>query len=350
MIKNNIKRSGFSLVELLVVISIIAVLISLLLPAVQSAREAARRAQCTNNLKQIGLAIHNYENAVGAFPPSGEGTVYTVTPAASAFTGISAQGRILQFLEGGNVYNQFNFSFMYNDLSGVNITAASVAINTFVCPTANQEGTANGRETVRDPGDPNWKGYAITSYGATCYTDISPTLSTTGLGASPAVPYRDKATRVDGVLSLNQTPISRISDGTSNSVMMTEDPRGPFFVSPYTEGQAQTDTYVGRQLPTGRRRYWRIFEADNAFGVSGGINNKWRPERSTVAYDDGTTAPAAAGTNGGRNDEIASDHAGGANALFADGSVKFLKETINLQTLRSLISIQGGEVISADTY
>lgn len=347
---NRQAKRGFTLIELLVVIAIIAVLISLLLPAVQSAREAARRSQCINNLKQIGLAYHNYESSNGCFPPSGEGTVYTVTPAATSFVGHSSQARVLNFLEGGNVYNAFNWSFMYNDLSGVNVTAASIPLNVFICPTANVDGVANGRETVKDPGDNNWRGYAATSYGGTAYTDISPNLSTTGNGATPATPYRDKATRVDGVLSLNQTPIGKITDGTSNSIMVAEDPRGPNFVSPYNEGQAQLDLPAGASLPTGRRRYWRLFEGDNAFGVSGTPNNKWRPEQSTQPYDNGTVVPAAAGTNGGKNDEIASTHPGGANVLFADGSVKFIKDSISATTLRSLISIQGGEVISADAY
>ena len=343
-------RRGFTLIELLVVIAIIAVLISLLLPAVQSAREAARRTQCINNLKQLGLAYHNYESSNNCFPPSGEGTVYNVSPAATNFIGHSSLARILNFLEGGNVYNAFNWNLMYNDLSGVNVTAASVPINAFVCPSANVEGISSGRETIIDPSDANWKGYATTSYGATCYTDISPALTTGNTGASPAVPYRDKMSRVDGVISLNQTPIGKISDGTSNTIMMAEDPRGPMFVSPYTEGQSQLDLPVGSQLPAGRRRYWRIFEGDNAYGVSGGPNNSWRPQNSTKAYDDGTVMPTAAGTNGGANDEIASQHPGGANVLFADGSVKFLKNSVDLKTLRALISVQGGEVISGDAY
>lgn len=239
---------------------------------------------------------------------------------------------------------------MYNDLSGVNVTASSIPLNAFVCPSSVPNGVSNGREGIKDPGDRNWIGYSVTSYGGTAYTDIDPNMATGGNGAMPATPYRNKLTRVDGAMSQNHTPIGKFVDGTSNTIMVAEDPRGPNFISPYTEGQAQLDLPVGSTLPTGNRRFWRLFEADNAFGVSGGPNNKWRPEQSTTPYDTGAVVPAAAGTNGGANDEIASAHPGGANVLMGDGSVRFLKDSVNLKTLRGLVSINGGEVISADSY
>ncbi len=138
-------------------IAIIAVLIALLLPAVQSAREAARRAQCTNNLKQIGLALHNYESSNGAFPPGGESTNFnTGGLAASQFVdgGWSTLARILPYMEGGTSFNALNFNLAeYNDAWGSNYTGASQVVAVFLCPssTRSPDGGRDGGATPTDP-------------------------------------------------------------------------------------------------------------------------------------------------------------------------------------------------------
>ena len=185
---------AFTLIELLVVIAIIAILIALLLPAVQAAREAARRIQCTNNMKQLGLALHNYESSNGAFPPGGESTNFNITPAVSQFVdgGWSTLARILPYMEGGNSFNALNFNLAeYNDAWGANYTGASQVVAVFLCPSATRS-PDGGRDGV-DPNDPFSSqngGYGYNDYGPTVYTDISPTL-TPGLGAKPWIPYRD---------------------------------------------------------------------------------------------------------------------------------------------------------------
>ena len=350
---------GFTLIELLVVIAIIAVLIALLLPAVQSAREAARRAQCTNNLKQLGLAMHNYESTNTSFPPAGESTNINVTPAATQFVdgGWSAPARLLSFLEGGNVYNSLNFHVDYNEATGMNFTGASTAVNSFLCPSAVRE-PSGGRDGA-DPNDPysvarGAGGYGVSDYGATCYTDIDPSGRTGQTGSTLAVPFRNKLARVNGLLKQGMTRISEVVDGTSNTIAFAEDAgRDARFISPYTE--AYYDGVAARpvlgQGPAGGaarpRRYWRWAEPDQAFGVSGAPNNKFRPMRENSPYQ---ATGITAGNNAGANDEIFSYHPGGANVLMGDGSVRYLKDTVNPVTLRALISLNGGEVISADSF
>jgi prepilin-type N-terminal cleavage/methylation domain-containing protein/prepilin-type processing-associated H-X9-DG protein len=370
-------RPAFTLIELLVVIAIIAVLIALLLPAVQSAREAARRAQCTNNLKQIGLALHNYESANGCFPPSGESTNYNPLSgyATSQFVdgGWDALARILPFMEGNTSFSALNFNVDYNEATGMNFTGASTVISVYLCPSSGSRQPLGGN----DGSDPNdaitqppplgfGKGYGYDDYGPTCYTDIDPYgLMNNEPGATyPATPYRNKASRADGLLKQGKTRIAECTDGLSNTFAVGEDAgRDPRYLSQYNE--AYYDGFNARPKlglgpaggtasPGPARRYWRWAEPDTSFGVSGQPNNKYRPSYEQTPWQRSTGVGSGllftAGNNAGANDQLYSFHPGGINVLFGDGSVHFIRDTISVVTLRSLVTLKGGEVISSDAY
>jgi prepilin-type N-terminal cleavage/methylation domain-containing protein/prepilin-type processing-associated H-X9-DG protein len=362
--RSRLFRQAFTLIELLVVIAIIAVLIALLLPAVQSAREAARRAQCTNNLKQMGLGLFNYESGTGSFPPSGESTNFSVvtasTPAVTQFVdgGWSALARVLPFMEAGNSFNSLNFNVDYNEATGMNYTGASAVVNVFLCPSATR--APDGGRDGADPYDPAsivQNGYGYVDYGPTNYTDIDPNGNTTYATSFPATPFRNKFSRANGLLHQGKTRISEVTDGLSNTIAIGEDAgRDPRYDSPYTE--AYYDGVNPRPIlglgPAGLsvpvyRRFWRWAEPDSAFGVSGTPDNKYRPDHEPNPWTE--TGPfVAQGTNAGNNDELFSFHPGGINVLMGDGSVRFLKDSVNPVTLRALVTCAGGEVISSDSY
>jgi prepilin-type N-terminal cleavage/methylation domain-containing protein/prepilin-type processing-associated H-X9-DG protein len=305
----NRRASGFTLVELLVVIAIIGVLVALLLPAVQMAREAARRSQCTNNIRQIGLAIHNYESAFARLPTAGQGTDFTTTPASTTFDQQSLFTTILPYLEQASTFQRFDLSFAYNATSQ-NLAAAKQAIGAFVCP------TKGWRMQGADQ-----QGFGCTDYGPIYYVDIDPA---TGL--------QNKAIRAEGGLVKGGGRMAEITDGLSNTVFVGEDNGRDERMQP---NHVYIDPVDGQ-----KRRVWRWADPDCAYGISKVINNNRAPRGGPSACPWDTN-------NCGPFEEIFSFHPSGANVLLGDGSCRFVSENLAVGPLRAIITRSGGEA-SAD--
>ncbi len=348
-------RPGFTLIELLVVIAIIAVLISLLLPAVQSAREAARRASCINNLKQIGLAMHNFESSRQILPPTWAISTPLLKPPFQpidltslpptnpnyeppcpiqvgevcnlAVDVQSWPALILPFAEQAPMYGSFNLSQPFS--APVNTTVVGTELSFMNCPSA--------------PG---------LRYAA--YTDP---LSQLFYGASWSVNLAAGDYAVDdGVndswMVLNNVPhplgqdtygllhgniarrIAEITDGTSNTIMVSEDAGRP-------------DLYLeGRQIAAGTSLPWYQGGSPVSLAVNGS-GAGWADYNSEF-YTDGDGSNQH--TNWSSNNEVYSFHPGGANHVFADGSVHFIRQSTAPSVFVALISPNKGEIISADAY
>jgi prepilin-type N-terminal cleavage/methylation domain-containing protein/prepilin-type processing-associated H-X9-DG protein len=301
---------AFTLIELLVVIAIIAVLVGLLLPAVQAAREAARRAQCSNNLKQIGLAMHNYHSAHDTFPPGYVTAISTDVSNPEIGPGWAWGTLLLNNLELVPLYNATNFNLQITD-SG-SMTVRTAVLSTFLCPS----NVGNGPVVVRN------------SMGSVLTGDLSPGQYTASAGQLEPGEFPDSN---NGVFYRNsRNGIRDITDGSSTTLMVGERSRN-----------VADATWVGAiptaQLCTNPR--WTVQECG--------------PASTMVVSHTGTAATGAIyvpNSKASMVDDYWSLHPGGCNFLFCDGSVRFIKESVNASIFSFLSTRAGGEVISSDQF
>jgi prepilin-type N-terminal cleavage/methylation domain-containing protein/prepilin-type processing-associated H-X9-DG protein len=344
-------RRGFTLIELLVVIAIIAVLIALLLPAVQAAREAARRIQCVNNMKQLGLAMHNYHSAQGCLPTARVYDPVVQCPGGNVLSNCQDTPwfcLMLPQFEQTAMYNAFNFTI---GASGPNVvarvplgnwansTVVITKISLFQCPS-----DRNNLFDLGLPYYPNTRGNYGINMGNTQYDQG---LITTNF---PPGTTRDMPFPLTKVCTF-----ANFTDGTSNTMLMAEvlqgtgvDVRGLVWSSLPAAGAFYT-----RFTPNGYRDFYQLAvptPKGAGWPANGVANADILPNGFCVPEPLQGMQCLNVNSFGYAYAAARSRHPGGVNVLFADGSVKFMKDTINAITWIGLGSINGGEVISADSY
>jgi len=310
------RNSGFTLIELLVVIAIIAILIGLLLPAVQKVREAANRASCSGKLQQVGRALHNYEVNMGFFPPAGISAASDAQATATrAQLGIpdgmvhSWVVFLLPYMEQDNLYAQYRLDASWDH--AFNLAARKTPIKFLQCPaTPNPDRTGTSSAAISD--------YAPNS-------GVNSTLATTNVVPAPAVPrtYIQPRSSYEGAMRVNRLCTHPdISDGASNTLFIAEIAGRP---SKYQAGKLQSGSVSGAG--------WADREAQY---VTHGYS------------EDGTSTPGPCHTNCTNSNEMYGFHTAGCMAVFGDGSVRLLKKSLDIDVVTSMITRAAGDIAKDD--
>jgi prepilin-type N-terminal cleavage/methylation domain-containing protein/prepilin-type processing-associated H-X9-DG protein len=321
------RRRAFTLIELLVVIAIIAVLIALLLPAVQSAREAARRVSCTNNLKQLGIAILNYHDSMGAFPPGYLSLMDPVTFDNDG-PGWGWASRSLNQMEQSSVFNSINFVLGIE--FPANQTARLTVLASFLCPSdawvQNTFTVVDSTTTGTSPGAPICNVASSNYLGSVGSGDPS-SLYPYIIDADDGPPGRDNG---NGIFFRNHSVnLSTVTDGTSQTFLVGER-------SQNLSRGSWTGAVTNAAVPL------VALQAEAGLDPEGG----GALVLSHTGEGHGPNSPSGLA----HGDQYWSLHPGGANFLFVDGSVRFIKEQVGFSVFQALATRRGGEVLSSDQF
>lgn len=307
------RRIAFTLIELLVVIAVIAILIGLLLPAVQKVREAAARAKCSNNLKQLGLALHNFHDANQVFPASGWRIAGPGNPDGK---GVGWRALILPYIEQTNLQRLYNFSLHWWE--GTNLDMAHLRVSTFECPSVGTRRDALSAPAIWiRPAMTFPRPLAPTDYEAIMGVQNTINSSYYNTGNNRSILFRNSTIR-----------LTDVSDGTSGTIMVVECSARP---------AAYRNRTIDATAVNDQGQGW--IDSEGAFSLDGA-------DAAGLAFEGSTPTAGARALNATNLNEPYSFHSGGANNLFGDGHMQFIRESVALNTFAALCTRAAEEVPS----